>query len=143
MGFPHGVEKIIESAEAMEAFGRGVGQDLRGGEVFALIGGLGAGKTHFTKGLASGLGHAGEVTSPTFGLVHEYRGGRIPLLHLDFYRLKAAEELVELGWDDLLEEGGVVVAEWADRFPEMLPPETRWIKLDVLDESRRKVTFPG
>lgn len=120
----------------MEALGREIAADLRGGEVLALVGGLGAGKTRFTKGLVAALGHPGEVTSPTFSLVHEYRDGRLPVFHLDFYRLEAAEELLGIGWDEMLDEGGVIVAEWADRFPELLPAEARVLEFEVVDAGR-------
>ena len=133
------MEWTIESAAEMEALGAEVGGSLAGGEVIALVGGLGAGKTHFTKGLAAVLGHGGEVTSPTFALVQEYRGGRLPVFHLDFYRLQSAEELVAIGWDEMLEEQGVVVAEWADRFPDMLPPGARWLRFEITDNGARRV----
>lgn len=113
-----------ESPEAMLEIGRAAAIGVCPGTVIALIGGLGAGKTHWTKGFVAGLGSAAEVTSPTFGLVHEYPGGRLPIFHLDFYRLQNADELIALGWDEYLEAKGVVIAEWGDRFPEVLPPET-------------------
>ncbi len=111
-----------ESPEAMEELGRAAAAEVRPGAVIALIGGLGAGKTHWTKGFVAGLGSTVEVTSPTFGLVHEYPGGRIPVFHWDFYRLKSADELIALGWDEYLEADGVIIAEWGDRFPELMPP---------------------
>ncbi len=121
----------------MEALGREIAAGLGGGEVLGLVGGLGAGKTRFAKGLVAGLGHPGEVTSPTFALVHEYRDGRLPVFHLDFYRLESAGELAGIGWDEMLDEGGVVVAEWADRFPEMLPPGTRLLEFELVEGGRR------
>lgn len=124
----------------MEALGAEIALDLAGGETIALVGGLGAGKTHFTKGLAAGLGHGAEVTSPTFALVQEYREGRIPVFHLDFYRLESAEELISIGWDEMLDEGGVVVAEWADRFPDLLPPGTRWLRFELRPDGSRRIT---
>ena len=120
----------------MEALGREIASGLAGGEVLALVGGLGAGKTRFTKGLVAGLGHSGEVTSPTFALVHEYREGRFPVFHLDFYRLEAQEELVGIGWDEMLAEGAVVIAEWADRFPELVPAEARVLEFEVVEGGR-------
>lgn len=121
----------------MEALGREIAGGLAPGGVLALVGGLGAGKTRLTQGLAAGLGFGGAVTSPTFSLVHEYRGGRLPLFHFDFYRLESAESLLAIGWDEFLDQGGVVVAEWADRFPELLPAEARWLRLEVVPEGRR------
>jgi len=108
----------------MQELGRAAASSIRPGSVIALIGGLGAGKTHWTKGLVAGLGSTAEVTSPTFGLVHEYPGGRIPVFHLDFYRLESGDELIALGWDEYIEADGVIIAEWGDRFPDLLPPGT-------------------
>jgi tRNA threonylcarbamoyladenosine biosynthesis protein TsaE len=118
------MKQRAETPEAMLELGRQAAAAVRPGDVIALIGGLGAGKTHWTKGLVAGIGSAAEVTSPTFGLVHEYPGGRLPIFHFDFYRLESAEELIALGWDEYLEANGVIVAEWGDRFPEALPAET-------------------
>lgn len=108
-------------------------------DVVGLSGDLGAGKTHFVKGLLQGLGSAEEATSPTFTLVHEYRGGRLPLFHFDFYRLTQAAELAEIGFDDYLEEGGVAVIEWAERFAQVLPERTRWIRLEITGTSERTI----
>ncbi len=112
----------------MVAAGVAFAATLQGGDVVALNGDLGAGKTHFSKGLVAGLGAAESVTSPTFSLVQEYLSGRLPVFHFDFYRLDSAGELISLGWDDYLDEGGVIIAEWADKFPEILPHHT--IRLD-------------
>lgn len=125
--------------EAMEALGRAAAAGVRPGKVIALVGGLGAGKTHWTKGLVAALGSTAEVTSPTFGLVHEYPGGRLPVFHLDFYRLDTAEELIELGWDEYLEAGGVIVAEWADKFPELLPAGTTWLVFSIESDGSRTI----
>ena len=124
----------------MEALGAELAAGLAAGSVLALVGGLGAGKTRMVKGLARGLGFAGEVTSPTFSLVHEYRGGRLPLFHFDLYRLKDQQELLGIGWDEFLDEPGIVVAEWADLFPDLLPEGTRWLRFEVLPEGRRRVS---
>lgn len=124
----------------MEMLGRLGAQDAREGSVIALVGGLGAGKTRWTKGFVAGLGSTAEVTSPTFGLVHEYGGGRLPVHHLDFYRLESAGELVALGWDEILEGGGVVVAEWADKFPEIMPASTRWLEFSIGENEVRRVS---
>lgn len=126
-----------DSPEEMEALGRKMAEATRKGIVFALVGGLGAGKTHWTKGFVAGLGSSAVVTSPTFGLMHEYSGGRLPVSHLDFYRLESEEELLGLGWDECLEAGGVIIAEWADKFPDLMPEETVWLRFQVEpDESR-------
>jgi tRNA threonylcarbamoyladenosine biosynthesis protein TsaE len=125
--------------EAMQALGRNAAAELQPGTVIALVGGLGAGKTHWTKGLVAGLGSPAEVTSPTFGLVHEYAGGRMPVFHFDFYRLESAEELIALGWDEYLDADGVVIAEWGDKFPELLPAGTRWLVFSIEEDGGRSV----
>lgn len=128
-----------ETPEAMEQLGRAAAAKVLPGTVIALVGGLGAGKTRWTKGFAAGLGSAVEVTSPTFGLIHEYPGGRMPVFHMDFYRLESPEELIALGWDEYLEAPGVIVAEWADKFPELLPAETIWLFFTIGEDGSRIV----
>ncbi len=123
------------------AFARDWARQLAPNDVVGLVGDLGAGKTHFVKGLLEGLESAEDATSPTFTLVHEYRSGRLPIFHFDFYRLNQPAELVGIGFDDYLEEGGVAVIEWADRFAEVLPKRTRWIRLEIGDDaSTRTIT---
>lgn len=119
------------AAEEMVAAGMRYGAGLQAGAVVALNGDLGAGKTHFCKGLVVGLGAREEVTSPTFSLVQEYLSGRVPIYHFDFYRLESTNELISLGWDDYLDEEGVILAEWADKFPEVFPDNTIWIDLVI------------
>jgi len=128
----HRIEETLEAA-------RGLAGSLRAGDVIALTGDLGAGKTHFVKGLALGLGSDAEVTSPTFTLIHEYGGGRLPLFHFDLYRLDEAEEVSRIGFDEYLESDGVCVVEWGDKFPELLPLETRWVRIDLLPNDERKI----
>jgi tRNA threonylcarbamoyladenosine biosynthesis protein TsaE len=118
------------SPEETFAFGASLAADLRGGEIFALCGDLGAGKTHLAKGLAGGLGcDPAAVTSPTFTLVHEYPGGRLPVFHFDFYRLEDEDEVWRLGFEEYLGERGVLLVEWADKFPQAMPAATRWLDL--------------
>ncbi|HUQ04236.1 MAG TPA: tRNA (adenosine(37)-N6)-threonylcarbamoyltransferase complex ATPase subunit type 1 TsaE [Kofleriaceae bacterium] len=114
----------MADAGATAAAGEALGRLLVGGDVIALVGELGAGKTSFTRGLAVGAGvEAEDVASPTFALVNEYRG-RIAVAHADLYRLERERELDEIGWDDLVERrDAAVVIEWADRFPHRLPAE--------------------
>ncbi len=123
------------SAETF-AFGQQIAATLRAGDVLALCGDLGAGKTHFVKGLAAGLGITAEVTSPTFTLIHEYPGGRLPLCHFDFYRLESEDDLLRIGFDDYLDAGSVLAIEWAEKFPALLPATTRWFDFRVVGESR-------
>jgi tRNA threonylcarbamoyladenosine biosynthesis protein TsaE len=125
------------------AFAREWARTLRPNEVVALVGDIGAGKTHFVKGLLRGLESAEEATSPTFTLVHEYRRGRLPLFHFDFYRLKERSEVDEIGFDEYLEEGGITVIEWADRFSQVLPARTRWLRLETSGETQRVIAEEG
>lgn len=108
-------------------------------DVIGLTGDLGAGKTQFVKGFVRELGSDAEVTSPTFTLIHEYPGARFPIYHFDFYRLDSSEAVLRLGFDDYVEGDGVCIIEWADRFPDLLPPRTKWIALVTQDETRRVI----
>lgn len=125
----------ISSAEEMQELGNAVAKGLAAGDVIAVTGNLGAGKTHLSKGIAQGLGFEGEVTSPTFSLVQEYEGN-VPIFHFDFYRMKAVDEVLDIGWDDYLESGGVVIVEWADMFAELLPEGCDWIHIEIVGEAR-------
>lgn len=127
------------SPEAMEILGREAANQAKAGLVIALIGDLGAGKTHWTKGFVAGLGSTSSVTSPTFGLIHEYSGGRLPVYHLDFYRLNSAEELIALGWDELLDQNGIIIAEWGNKFPEIFPPDTILLNFTVEKDGSRTI----
>jgi len=104
---------------------------VRPGDVLALVGDLGAGKTQWVKGLAAGLGSEASVTSPTFTLIHEYGGGRLPLCHIDCYRLEKPEELLAAGLDDYLDGRSVLVIEWADKFPALMPAGARWVRFSI------------
>jgi len=126
--------------EEMIGAGRRFAEGLRGGEVIGLDGDLGAGKTHFCKGLVAGLGSDDAVTSPTFALVQEYRGGRLPVFHFDWYRLDSATELDRIGWDEYLDEGGIVVVEWAGKFPDFLPPTAIRLRFSIEPDSSRLAT---
>lgn len=125
------------TVDEMIGLGRATAATVRPATVIALVGDLAAGKTHWTKGLVAALGCPAQVTSPTFSIVHEYRGGSLPVFHFDFYRLDQAAELVALGWDEYLDENGVTVVEWADKFPELLPPDTRWLHFTVNPDGSR------
>lgn len=120
----------LPDAAATDRAGQRLAPLLRSGDVLALTGELGAGKTRLAAAIVRGLGSAAEVTSPTFTLVNEYRDGRLPVFHLDLYRLESAGEVLAMGWEELLEGGGVCLVEWADRFPELLPADADWLRLE-------------
>jgi tRNA threonylcarbamoyladenosine biosynthesis protein TsaE len=130
---------ISRSAAETLDYASGIARQLRAGDVFALIGELGAGKTQFVKGMVAGLGSDDDVTSPTFNLLHEYRCGRLPVYHFDFYRLERAEEALRIGLDDYLYGEGVSLIEWADRFDELLPEHTTRIRFQHLANDERSI----
>ncbi len=131
---------ISESPIHTEQIATELSSKLNGGEVIAFRGGLGMGKTCFTRGLASGLGYKGEVTSPTFALINEYIGGRLPVYHFDMYRISSWDELYSCGYFEYIEEGGVVVAEWSENIENALPDKTWYVEFELIDENKRKIT---
>lgn len=126
----------INSPEDMKSFGGTIAQQLRSGDILALIGDLGAGKTHLTQGIAQFLGRTDAVTSPTFSLVNEYTECTPELIHFDWYRMDSSEELLAIGWEDYLERDAILVIEWPDRFPEMLPAGTHCIHIEHQADGR-------
>ena len=130
------------SPEETERVGEALGRIVRPGTVIAYRGNLGAGKTAFTRGLARGLGYADMVTSPTYTIVNEYLGGRLPLFHFDMYRLRSAEDLWDIGWEDYLDRGGVCCVEWSENVAEALEnPLT--ISIEKLGDTTRRITLEG
>ena len=125
-------------------FGKQLGRLLRSGDVVALVGELGSGKTHLIKGLAAGVGveRSVHIASPSFTLIHEYRG-RIPFYHIDLYRLATDEEAEELGLEEYLGREGVAAIEWADKISSLLPEELLWIHLRYLDFRTRSIHIIG
>jgi tRNA threonylcarbamoyladenosine biosynthesis protein TsaE len=134
----------LSSLAATEAFGRRLGSLLFPGTVVALIGPLGAGKTHLVRAVAEGLGvtDARVVTSPTFVLIQEYEG-RLPIYHFDAYRLRGAGDLIDLGVHEYFEGDGVCLVEWADRAQEILPQEHLRLELVVVSETARRAVLKG
>lgn len=127
-----------------DRLGAAIAAALPPGTVVGLIGTLGAGKTRLVQAVAKALGvPAGNVTSPTFVLVNEYRGGSVPIFHFDTYRLKDEDELLALGPEEYFESDGLTFVEWADRFPELLPADRIEITIDVLGETERHMTIQG
>ena len=133
---------ILRTPEETLAFGNAFSGTLAAGDVVALCGELGAGKTQFVKGLVAGLGAECAVTSPTFTLIHEYRGGRLPVFHADWYRLEDERELVRVGLDDYLDEKGILVVEWADKFRQALPADTHWLEFRFREDGTREAISP-
>ena len=130
---------ISNSPAETEAFGRRLAKRVGRGSVLALKGELGSGKTQFVKGLVVGFGSKAPVTSPTFTILHEYAGGRLPIYHFDFFRLEDRQSIVRLDLDNYFFGNGVSVIEWADRFPELIPGYTRWISFEIKSETERVI----
>ncbi len=131
------LEILSTSVEQTQDIGAQLGKFLRAGDVIALQGDLGAGKTNFVQGLARGLDISEDVNSPTFILANEYYSGRLPLYHIDAYRVESADEARGFGLDDYLSGEGVTVIEWAERVRAALPRDVLWIELDYRDETTR------
>ena len=136
-------EFISNSTEDTAQITEKVAKTLRGGEVIAFRGGMGMGKTHFTAGLAKALGFKGAVSSPTFAIVNEYRGGRLPLFHFDMYRIETWEDLESCSFFDYMEEKGVIACEWSENIENALEEGTIYISIEKLSETGRKITVDG
>lgn len=135
------MEYITHSPAETEELGCRLGRTLRPGTVVAYFGGLGMGKTAFTRGLAQGLGCRGRVTSPTFTIVNEY-DGPTPLFHFDMYRLPDADALFDIGWEDYLDRGGVCAVEWSENVAEALP-DAITVTIRKVDDTTRQITVEG
>ena len=138
------MEHVTNSPEETEALGEMLAGRLEPGTVIAFTGDLGAGKTAFVRGLARGLGIAERVTIPTFTIVNEYEGGRLPLFHFDMYRLGSADELFDIGWEDYLARGGVCAVEWSENVSDAL--EEGCLRVDIRRGERddqRRITIEG
>lgn len=136
------MEVISDSPQQTERIACALARTLRAGDVIAYRGGLGAGKTAFTRGLARGLGVNEPVTSPTYTIVNEYLSGRLPLFHFDMYRLSSAGELFEIGWDDYLARGGVCAVEWSENAHEAMAGAIT-VAIEDLGGTRRRITIEG
>lgn len=129
------------SPEETELVGETLAKTLSPSTVVALFGELGAGKTAFVRGLARGLGVAERVTSPTFTIVNEYASGRLPLFHFDMYRLKSADELFDIGWEDYLARAGVCVVEWSENVPDAFDGTETRVTIEKDSDTDRKITL--
>lgn len=136
------MQYFTNSAEETERLGQRLGETLRGGEVVAYLGELGAGKTAFTRGLARGLDISMRVTSPTYTIVNEYTGGRLPLFHFDMYRLGSEEELFDIGWEDYLARGGVCAVEWSENVSGAME-DAITVRIEKTSDEGRKITIEG
>ena len=125
-----------------ESIGAALGKIIEPGTVIAYRGDLGAGKTAFTRGLAKGLGCTEIVTSPTYTIVNEYLGGRIPLFHFDMYRLRCSDDLFDIGWEDYLDRGGVCAVEWSENVDDAME-DALYITIEKLGEDTRRITIEG
>ena len=136
------IEKARQHRKGAASFCAALGKIIEPGTVIAYRGDLGAGKTAFTRGLAKGLGCTEIVTSPTYTIVNEYLGGRIPLFHFDMYRLRSSDDLFDIGWEDYLDRGGVCAVEWSENVDDAME-DALYITIEKLGEDARRITIEG
>ena len=136
------MEFLTNSPEETEAVGAALGKILPPGTVLAYRGDLGAGKTAFTRGLARGLGYSEPVTSPTYTIVNEYLGGRLPLFHFDMYRLRSSDDLWDIGWDDYLDRGGICAVEWSENVDDAMENAV-YVTIHKTGETDRRIEIEG
>ena len=136
------MEFLTYSPEQTEKVGAALGKILPAGTILAYRGDLGAGKTAFTRGLARGLGCGERVTSPTYTIVNEYLGGRLPLFHFDMYRLASSDDLWDIGWEDYLERGGVCAVEWSENVADAMEGAIT-VTIEKTGEESRRITIEG
>lgn len=129
------------SSEETIALGKKIGALLKPGDIIAMTGTLAAGKTTITKGIAESLGVADNITSPTFCLISEYAGTKMPLYHMDVYRLDSVEDFINLGVDDMLFGEGVCIIEWSEKIESELPRNTIWMKITPQEDGSRIITI--
>ena len=133
---------ITNSPAETEAIGAALAKILTPGTVLAYRGDLGAGKTAFTRGLARGLGYDEPVTSPTYTIVNEYLGGRLPLFHFDMYRLASSDDLWDIGWEDYLDRGGICAVEWSENVDDAME-NAIFVTIEKLGGDDRRITIEG
>lgn len=133
------MRKVIRNELDTREFGKELAKKLKPGDVVALIGELGTGKTTLTKSIAEGLGITGMITSPTFTIVQEYHAGRLPLYHFDVYRLNGPEEMDELGYEEYFFGQGVCVVEWADQIMELIPEGSIVIRIEYGEKEDERI----
>ena len=136
------MEFLTNAPEETEKVGAALAKILPPGAVIAYRGDLGAGKTAFTRGLARGLGVSDPVTSPTYTIVNEYLGGRMPLFHFDMYRLHSSDDLWDIGWEDYLDRGGICAVEWSENVADAME-DAIIITIEKLGDETRRITVEG
>ena len=136
------MQYVTKSPAETETIGAALGKLLPAGTVIAYRGDLGAGKTAFTRGLARGLGCTDIVTSPTYTIVNEYPGGRLPLFHFDMYRLRSSDDLWDIGWEDYLDRNGICAVEWSENVDDAME-DALYITIEKLGEETRRITIEG
>ncbi|MBQ9977118.1 MAG: tRNA (adenosine(37)-N6)-threonylcarbamoyltransferase complex ATPase subunit type 1 TsaE [Clostridia bacterium] len=134
---------VTNTPEETENLAEKLAQTLKGGEIIAFKGSMGMGKTCFTRGLAKGLGFNGQVSSPTFAIVNEYLGGRLPLYHFDMYRIESWEDLYSCGYFDYMEMGGVIAAEWSENIENALEGKVITVSIEKISETKREIIISG
>lgn len=134
---------ITNSAQETIALGEKIGRLLKGGDIIAYSGGLGAGKTTITRGISIGMGLGDDVTSPTFALVNEYRGKKLSLIHFDMYRINSADDLETTGFFDYMDESSVLAVEWSENIEDELPENAIRIDIQRIDDDTRTITLNG
>lgn len=137
------IEYTSHSTAQTEEYAAQFAKKLRAGDVIACRGGMGAGKTAFTRGLARGLGLKDDVSSPTFALVHEYTRGELPLYHFDMYRVTSFDELYSTGFFDYLSEDGILLIEWSENITSALPEQTIYLTISRIDDDTRSIKIVG
>jgi len=130
---------ISKSVNDTLSIGKQIAEGLHGGEIIALYGDLGVGKTHLVSGIAEGLGFTGETSSPTFAIVNEYRGGRLDLFHFDMYRISGWEDLETTGFFDYQDESGVIASEWSENIESALPENYIKVTITRIDDETREI----
>ena len=136
------MEFLTNSPGETEAIGAALAKVLTPGTILAYRGDLGAGKTAFTRGIARGLGCRDLVTSPTYTIVNEYLGGRLPLFHFDMYRLGSSDDLWDIGWEDYLDRGGICAVEWSENVDDAMENAV-YITIEKTGEESRRITIEG
>ena len=132
-------EFISNSPDDTEQISEDFAKTLKPGTVIAFLGDLGVGKTCFMRGLARGIGYEGDVTSPTFSIVNEYRGGRLPVFHFDMYRISSFDDLYSTGYFDYFDENGIIAIEWSENISEILEDNTIFVEIQPVDDFKRKI----